>query len=319
MENTNNTQQMSENRKFLERLKSGDVNRVFESKQLEKLDKFAENMDSLANGKLDNSKPFSKILDLPKNERSEALDKAVNNLHDNLQSISKNLKENPGVYTKQQQAELNTLFDAMAKISKPNSIWHNSMDVVGSFLNKEYGLQRKTDFDRATKMPDSIGLSNEKDKYNQLAKEVGLPTTDEMKNRDAAMKNKNFDLDKDGVVGAREARLGVAMDANRDGAISKSEEKAIRGGLFGRSKEQTAEINQRLSDAGFGKAEGGGREIVGGNTFKEQDAMDKMKDSKQFFKLGANKGADKDVKPIISGAQAPNISAPTKGLNVGGR
>ena len=133
------------------------------------------------------------------------------------------------------------------------------------------------------------------------------------------MQNKNFDINKDGVVGAREARLGVAMDANKDGVISKKEEKDIKGGLFGCSKEQTTEVNERLSNAGFGKVKDGSHDIVGGNTFKEQDAFEKTKDSKQFFKSSSNKGVGKDVKPIISGGQTPNLSAPQKGLNIGGR
>lgn len=140
-----------------------------------------------------------------------------------------------------------------------------------------------------------------------------------MKNREAAMRNKNFDMNKDGVVGAHEARLGVAMDVNKDGVVSKKEEKDIKGGLFGRSKEQTAEVNERLSNAGFGKVKDGTYDLVGGNTFKEQDAFEKMNDSKQFFKSSLNKGVDKDVKPIISGGQAPKLSAPQKGLNVDGR
>ena len=244
---------------------------------MNKLDKFAENMDILADGKLDNPKPYSKIANMPENQRAEALQKTSENLRDNLTKVKSNLAQNPNMYSKQQQAELGLVFKGIDM--------QGGMD---KFMSQHYGLTEKI-----TQNPDFQLSGSEKEqaqsRYNNLAKATGLPTTDEMAKRDAAMKNKNFDLNKDGVVNAQEARFGVAFDANKDGVISKKEKKDIKGGLFGRSKEQTTEVNERLSNAGFGKVKDGSHDIVGGNTFKEQDAFEKMKDSKQFFRSSSNK------------------------------
>lgn len=299
----------SETQQFLDRLKKGDVNKLFENKQLNKLDKFAENMDILADGKLDNPKPYSKIANMPENQRAEALQKTSENLRDNLTKVKSNLAQNPNMYSKQQQAELGL-------VSK-------GIDMQGGmdkFMSQHYGLTEKI-----TQNPDFQLSGSEKEqaqsRYNNLAKATGLPTTDEMAKRDATMKNKNFDLNKDGVVNAQEARFGVAFDANKDGKVSILENLEGQGGIFGRSAAKTKEMNERLSEAGFGQIKKDGYNILGGNTFKEEDAMEKLSKPKQglISDYTNHKKIDKDVKPIISGNQTPDVSAPQKGLNIGGR
>ena len=124
MNERNQEQQMesNENKRFLEILKSGKINRVFDGKQLDRLDKLAENMDILANGKLGNNKPFSKVLSLPANERSEAIDKTVKKLFNDMDSVRSKLQETPNIYSKKQQEDLKTLFNA---ISERGRGWRN--------------------------------------------------------------------------------------------------------------------------------------------------------------------------------------------------
>lgn len=304
----------SQTQQFLDRLKKGDVNKLFESKQLNKLDKFAENMDILADGKLDNPKPYSKIANMPENKRAEALQKTSENLRDNMTKIRGNLAQNPSMYSKQQQAELGLVFKGIDM--------QGGMD---KFMSQHYGLTEKI-----TQNPDFQLSGSEKEqaksRYNDLAKATGLPTTDELTKRDAAMRNKNFDLNKDGKVTAQEARFGVAFDANKDGKVSILEklEGTGYGNILPRSAAKTKEMNERLSEAGFGQIKKDGYNVLGGNVFKEQDAAEKLTGDSKENKVGSRvnllaKSTDKDVKPIISGGQAPNISAPQKGLNIGER
>lgn len=323
----------SQTQQFLDRLEKGDVNKFFESKQLTKLDKFAENMDILADGKLDSPKPYSKIANMPENQRAEALQKTSENLRDNMTKVRGNLTQNLGMYSKQQQAELGLVFKGIDM--------QGGMD---KFMSQHYGLTEKI-----TQNPDFQLSGSEKEqaksRYNDLAKATGLPTTDEVAKRDVAMKNKHFDFNQDGKVTAQEARFGVAFDANKDGRVSMLENLEGKGGVFGRSAAKTQEMNERLSEAGFGQIKKDGYNVLGGNTFKEQDAMEKLTGDSEEKKgalgniIDATKGGvanksnplatplanpsakstDRDIKPIISEGQAPDVSAPQKGLNIGGR
>ena len=191
----------SVNLQFLEQLQKGDANKLLGNQQLNRLDKFAENMDVLADGKLNNPKPYSKIAQLPEDLRSDALQKTSENLRNNLMKVQENLAQNPTMYSKEQRSELDLIFKGI-----------DMQGGVDKFMSQQYGLTgKKVDKDRG-----GLASRNNVSQYNELAKETGLPTTDELEKRSAAMKNRNFDFNKDAMVSVHEARYGVAMDADKD-------------------------------------------------------------------------------------------------------
>lgn len=211
----------SQTQQFLDRLKKGDVNKFFESKQLTKLDKFAENMDILADGKLDSPKPYSKIANMPENQRAEALQKTSENLRDNMTKVRGNLTQNLGMYSKQQQAELGLLFKGIDM--------QGGMD---KFMSQHYGLTE------------------------------------------------------DGKVTAQGGNTFKEQDSMEKLTGDSEEKKGALGNINDATKGDVANKSNPLA-----------------NNLANHSA----------------KSADRDTKPIISGGQAPDVSAPQKGLNIGGR
>ena len=73
--------------------------------ELNKMDNFAKNISTLANGKEGADKPFSSILTKPKAERAAAVKEATVQLRSDLHKIKDRLEKDPGSFTPQQQAE----------------------------------------------------------------------------------------------------------------------------------------------------------------------------------------------------------------------
>lgn len=247
----------------------GGTSKVFiYGNELNKMDKFAENMGKLANGEKGQEKPFSSILTKPKSERAEAVKEATVQLRSDLHKIKDRLDKNPGSFTKEQQAELKIVMDGIEK-----------QGGIDKYMDKNFNL------------PENY---QNKEKANDLVKDS-----------------------KESSDKGRES-LKKQLDNSKEQSSEKTKESKEKFGVDDKdSKEQTPQekADKMMEDAkkSTEKGQSGMKKQI--ESIKK-DTADKTKSLKDKQTPGAE---NKDVKPVISGTQAPSIKAPTKSVNNIGR
>lgn len=105
--------------------------------ELNKMDNFAKNMSTLANGKEGPDKPFSSILTKPKSERAAAVKEATVQLRSDLHKIKDRLENNPGSFTPQQQAELKVVMKGIEQQGGIDKYMAKNFDLPENYQNKE--------------------------------------------------------------------------------------------------------------------------------------------------------------------------------------
>ena len=105
--------------------------------ELNKMDNFAKNMSTLANGKEGPDKPFSSILTKPKSERAAAVKEATVQLRSDLHKIKDRLEKDPGSFTPQQQAELKVVMKGIEQQGGIDKYMAKNFDLPENYQNKE--------------------------------------------------------------------------------------------------------------------------------------------------------------------------------------
>lgn len=105
--------------------------------ELNKMDNFAKNMSTLANGKEGADKPFSSILTKPKAERAAAVKEATVQLRSDLHKIKDRLEKDPGSFTPQQQAELKVVMKGIEQQGGIDKYMAKNFDLPENYQNKE--------------------------------------------------------------------------------------------------------------------------------------------------------------------------------------
>lgn len=116
----------------------GGASKVFiYGNELNKMDNFAKNMSTLANGKEGADKPFSSILTKPKAERAAAVKEATVQLRSDLHKIKDRLEKDPGSFTPQQQAELKVVMKGIEQQGGIDKYMAKNFDLPENYQNKE--------------------------------------------------------------------------------------------------------------------------------------------------------------------------------------
>ena len=105
--------------------------------ELNKMDNFAKNMSTLANGKEGPDKPFSSILTKPVSERAAAVKEATVQLRSDLHKIKDRLEKDPGSFTPQQQAELKVVMKGIEQQGGIDKYMAKNFDLPENYQNKE--------------------------------------------------------------------------------------------------------------------------------------------------------------------------------------
>lgn len=105
--------------------------------ELNKMDNFAKNMSTLANGKEGPDKPFSSILTKPVSERAAAVKEVAVQLRSDLHKIKDRLENNPGSFTPQQQAELKVVMKGIEQQGGIDKYMAKNFDLPENYQNKE--------------------------------------------------------------------------------------------------------------------------------------------------------------------------------------
>lgn len=105
--------------------------------ELNKMDSFAKNMSTLANGKEGADKPFSSILTKPKSERAAAVKEATVQLRSDLHKIKDRLENNPGSFTPQQETELKLVMKGIEQQGGIDKYMAKNFDLPENYQNKE--------------------------------------------------------------------------------------------------------------------------------------------------------------------------------------
>ena len=105
--------------------------------ELNKMDNFAKNISTLANGKEGADKPFSSILTKPKAERAAAVKEATVQLRSDLHKIKDRLEKDPGSFTPQQQAELKVVMKGIEQQGGIDKYMAKNFDLPENYQNKE--------------------------------------------------------------------------------------------------------------------------------------------------------------------------------------
>ena len=116
----------------------GGASKVFiYGNELNKMDNFAKNMSTLANGKEGADKTFSSILTKPKAERAAAVKEATVQLRSDLHKIKDRLEKDPGSFTPQQQAELKVVMKGIEQQGGIDKYMAKNFDLPENYQNKE--------------------------------------------------------------------------------------------------------------------------------------------------------------------------------------
>lgn len=116
----------------------GGASKVFiYGNELTKMDNFAKNMSTLANGKEGADKTFSNILTKPKAERAAAVKEATVQLRSDLHKIKDRLEKDPGSFTPQQQAELKVVMKGIEQQGGIDKYMAKNFDLPENYQNKE--------------------------------------------------------------------------------------------------------------------------------------------------------------------------------------
>lgn len=105
--------------------------------ELNKMDNFAKNMSTLANGKEGSDKPFSSILTKPKSERAAAVKEATVQLRSDLHKIKDRLENNPGSFTPQQETELKLVMKGIEQQGGIDKYMAKNFGLPENYQNKE--------------------------------------------------------------------------------------------------------------------------------------------------------------------------------------
>ena len=105
--------------------------------ELNKMDNFAKNISTLANGKEGPDKPFSSILTKPKSERAAAVKEATVQLRSDLHKIKDRLEKNPGSFTLQQQTEMKLIMKGIEQQGGIDKYMAKNFDLPENYQNKE--------------------------------------------------------------------------------------------------------------------------------------------------------------------------------------
>lgn len=105
--------------------------------ELNKMDNFAKNMSTLANGKEGPDKPFSSILTKPKSERAAAVKETTVQLRSDLHKIKDRLEKDPGSFTPQQQTELKLVMKGIEQQGGIDKYMSKNFDLPENYQNKE--------------------------------------------------------------------------------------------------------------------------------------------------------------------------------------
>lgn len=105
--------------------------------ELNKMDNFAKNISTLANGKEGPDKPFSSILTKPKSERAAAVKEATVQLRSDLHKIKDRLEKDPGSFTLQQQTEMKLIMKGIEQQGGIDKYMAKNFDLPENYQNKE--------------------------------------------------------------------------------------------------------------------------------------------------------------------------------------
>ena len=105
--------------------------------ELNKMDNFAKNISTLANGKEGPDKPFSSILTKPKSERAAAVKDVTVQLRSDLHKIKDRLEKDPGSFTLQQQTEMKLIMKGIEQQGGIDKYMAKNFDLPESYQNKE--------------------------------------------------------------------------------------------------------------------------------------------------------------------------------------
>ena len=105
--------------------------------ELNKMDNFAKNISTLANGKEGPDKPFSSILTKPKSERVAAVKEATVQLRSDLHKIKDRLEKDPGSFTLQQQTEMKLIMKGIEQQGGIDKYMAKNFDLPENYQNKE--------------------------------------------------------------------------------------------------------------------------------------------------------------------------------------
>ena len=105
--------------------------------ELNKMDNFAKNISTLANGKEGPDKPFSSILTKPKSERAAAVKEATVQLRSDLHKIKDRLEKDPGSFTLQQQTEMRLIMKGIEQQGGIDKYMAKNFDLPENYQNKE--------------------------------------------------------------------------------------------------------------------------------------------------------------------------------------
>lgn len=105
--------------------------------ELNKMDNFAKNISTLANGKEGPDKPFSDILKKPKSERAAAVKEATVQLRSDLHKIKDRLEKDPGSFTLQQQTEMKLVMKGIEQQGGIDKYMAKNFDLPENYQNKE--------------------------------------------------------------------------------------------------------------------------------------------------------------------------------------
>ena len=105
--------------------------------ELNKMDNFAKNISTLANGKEGPDKPFSSILTKPKSERAAAVKDATVQLRSDLHKIKDRLEKDPGSFTLQQQTEMKLIMKGIEQQGGIDKYMAKNFDLPENYQNKE--------------------------------------------------------------------------------------------------------------------------------------------------------------------------------------
>lgn len=105
--------------------------------ELNKMDNFAKNISTLANGKEGPDKPFSSILTKPKSERAAAVKDVTVQLRSDLHKIKDRLEKDPGSFTLQQQTEMKLIMKGIEQQGGIDKYMAKNFDLPENYQNKE--------------------------------------------------------------------------------------------------------------------------------------------------------------------------------------
>ena len=103
--------------------------------ELNKMDNFAKNISTLANGKEGPDKPFSSILTKPKSERAAAVKDVTVQLRSDLHKIKDRLEKDPGSFTLQQQTEMKLIMKGIEQQGGIDKYMAKNFDLPENYQN----------------------------------------------------------------------------------------------------------------------------------------------------------------------------------------